>query len=140
MTEIDQVRARLETAGELSTLLRAAGEAFSLLLAACCNCEGRATELFAAFAFASAAAAEGRLIIASAPSWPNDLGSQISYGGSADGNPEQIADVLAGLAAVLGQRLSAAGRQAHGPGARAACQDAAAQAAQINQLLALDEP
>ena len=139
MPEIGQVRARLETARELTGLLGAAREAFSLLLAACCDCEERAAELSAAFAFASAAAAEGRLIIASAPSLPTDLGSQTSYGGRVDGDLEQIADGLAGLAAVLAERLSAAGRQAQGPGDYAACQDAAAQAAQIYELLALDE-
>ena len=40
MPEIDQVRARLETACELTGLLVAAGEAFSLLLAACCRLRG----------------------------------------------------------------------------------------------------
>ncbi len=139
MAEIDRMRARLETAGELTELLSAAWEAFSLLLAACCDCEERAAELFAAFAFASAAAAQGRLLIASAPSLPAGPGNPASYGGCAGADLEKTADGLAGLAGVLAARLSAEARPAHGLGDRAACQDAAAQATQIYELLALDE-
>jgi hypothetical protein len=139
MPEIDRMRARLQTAGELTELLPAAGEAFSLLLAACLECEERAAELSAAFAFASAAAAQGRLVIACAPSLPTGLGNQASYGGCVDLDLDKAADDLAGLAGVLRGRLSAAARQAHEPGDRAACQDAAAQAAQIYELPAPDD-
>ncbi len=138
MPEIDRMRVRLETAGELTGLLSAAGEAFSLLLTACCDCEERTAELSAAFAFASAVAAQGRLIIASAPSLPAGPGNPASYG-CADADLEKTADGLAGLAGVLAARLSAEARLAPGPGDRAACQDAAAQATQIYELLALDE-
>jgi hypothetical protein len=139
MPEIDRMRGRLETAGELTGLLSAAWEAFSLLLAACCDCEERAAELSAAFAFASAAAAQGRLVIASAPSLPAGPGSPASYCGCAGADLEKTADGLAGLAGVLSARLSAAARLAHGPGDRMACQDAATQAAQIYELLAPGE-
>ncbi len=139
MPQIDRMRTRLETGSELIELLSAAGEAFSLLLAACCDCEGRAVELSAAFAFASAASAQGRLVIASAPSLPACPGSPASYGGCAGADLEKTADSLAGLAGVLSARLSAAARLAPGPGDRVACQDAAAQAAQIYELLASGE-
>jgi hypothetical protein len=139
MPQIDRMRARLETGGELTELLSAAWEAFSLLLAACCDCEERAAELSAAFAFASAAAAQGRLLIASAPSLAAGPGNPASYGGCAEADLEKTADSLAGLAGVLAARLSAAARLAPGPGDRAACQDAAAQAAEVYELLAPDE-
>ena len=115
---------------------RAAWGAFSLLLAACCDCEERAAELSAAFAFASAAAAQGRLVLASAPSLPPDLGDPASYGGGAEADLDKTADGLASLAGVLAARMSAAARLARGPGDQAACQEAATQAAQIHELLA----
>ena len=139
MPEIDRMRARLETGGELTDVLSAAWGAFSLLLAACCDCEERAAELSAAFAFASAAAAQGRLVLASAPSLPADLGDPASDSGCAEADLEKTADGLAGLAGVLATRLSAAARLARGAGDQAACQEAAAQAAQIHELLARDE-
>jgi hypothetical protein len=139
MPEIDRMRARLETAGELTGLLCAAWDAFSLLLAACWDCEERAGELFAAFAFASAAAAQGRLVIASAPSRPDGPATQASDVSCAEPDLDKAADGLAGLAGVLGERLLAAARHAGDPGDRAACQDAAAQAAQIYELLVPDE-
>ena len=83
--------------------------AFSLLLAACCDCEGRAAELSAAFAFASAAAAK-----AAGPrlraSLPPDLGDPASYGGGAEADLDKTADGLASLAGVLAARMSAAAR------------------------------
>jgi hypothetical protein len=139
MPEIDRMRARLETSGQLTGLLSAAWEAFSLLLAACCDCEERSAELSAAFAFASAAAAQGRLILAAAPSPPAAPANPASNSGFAEADLEKTADGLAGLARVLATRLSAAARLAPGPGDQVACRDAAAQAAQIHELLAPDE-
>lgn len=139
MPEIDRMRARLETSGELADVLSAAGGAFGLLLTACCDCEERAAELSVAFAFASAAAAQGRLDIASAPSLPADLGDPARDSGHAEADLEKTADALVGLAGVLAARLAAAARLAQGAGDRAACQEAAAQAAQIHELLARDE-
>ena len=139
MPEIDRMRARLEAGGELTDVLSAAWGAFSLLLAACCDCEERAAELSAAFAFASAAAVQGRLALASAPSLPADLGNRASDSGCAEADLEKTADALAGLAGVLVTRMSAAAGLARGAGDQAACQEAVAQAAQIYELLARDE-
>jgi len=138
MEEIDSMRARLEAAGELTELLVAAADAFSLLLATCRVCEERASELFAAFAFASAAAAQGRLIIDSAPSLAASPGTEASLRGCAEPDLAKVADGLAGLAQVLGDRLSAAAQQGHDRGDREACQDAAAEAMRIYELLAPD--
>src|ERR1019366_1135521 len=132
MPEIDGMRARLETAGELTGLLTAAWDAFSLLLAACWDCEERAGELFAALAFASAAAAQGRLVIASAAPRPAGPGTEGGDGGCAEaggvGAVPALTSAGSGLTAcalALGGRLSAAPRHAGDPGDRAACQDAA---------------
>ena len=70
MQDIDGMRERVEAAGDLAGLLEAAWDGFGLLVAVCRECEERAGGLFAAFAFASAAAAQGRLIVAPAPSLP----------------------------------------------------------------------
>jgi hypothetical protein len=51
---------------------------------------------------------------------------------------EEIADALAGLAQVLGGRLSLATRGAHDPADQGACADAAREAGQIYQLLKRD--
>ena len=111
----------------------------SLLLAACYDGEERAAELSAAFAFASAAAAQGRLVLASAPSLPADVGDPASDSLRAEADVEKTADGLAGLAGVLATRMSAAARLARGTGDQAACQEAAAQATQIHELLTRDE-
>ena len=139
MPEIDRMRAWLEAGGELTDVLSAAWGTFSLLLTACCDCEERAAELSAAFAFASAAAAQGRLVLASAPSLPAHLGDPAGDSGCAEADLEKTADGLAGLAGVLASRMSAAALLARGGGDQAACQEAATQAAQIHEMLARDE-
>lgn len=140
MPEIDSTRARLEAAGDLSELLGVAWDTFSVLLAACQDCEDRSAELFAAFAFAAAAAAEGRLIIASAPSLSVGPGERPSHDASGEPDLEEFADSLAGLARRLGERLSLAAREARDPGDRDACELAAAEAARVGEVLARDRP
>jgi hypothetical protein len=140
MPEIENTQARLEAASDLPGLLAAAWDAFSLLLAACQDSEDRSTELFAAFAFAAAAAAEGRLAIDGAPSLPPTPGQNASGGASGEPDPDKLADALAGLADKLSQRLLSAAREAADPGDRDACQDAAAQAARVCEILAPDRP
>jgi hypothetical protein len=135
--EIDTMRVRVEAADGLAGMLAAAWEAFELLLVTCERYEDRRDEFFAAFAFASAAAAEGRNIIAVAPSMPGP-GARTSQAFLVPDDLEMIADALADLACVLGTRLSAAARHAHDVGDRAACRDAAGEAGRIRDLLAGD--
>jgi len=137
MTDIDTLLTRLESAGELGELLAVAWEAFGLLLAGCRDGERRSAELSAAFAFAAAVAAEGRLVIDSAPSLTGP-GARASDEGCVIADPETAADDLAGLARSLGVRLSSAARDARGDGDREACGEAAAKAARIGELLARD--
>jgi hypothetical protein len=136
--DIDGMHARVEAAGELGGLLEAAWDGFSLLLSACRGCEERAGGLFAAFAFASAAAAQGRLILASAPSLAAGYRGEASCEGSVNADLEEVADGLAGLAGLLAARLSSAARQAADPGDREACWEAGAEAARVRGLLARD--
>jgi hypothetical protein len=105
-------------AADLAELLGAAWDAFSVLLAGCQDAEDRSAELFAAFAFAAAAAVQGRLIIDSAPSLPAGLRVVTSGVAAVNADPEQIADDLAGLAEALSVRLSAAARAAGDGGDR----------------------
>jgi hypothetical protein len=121
-------------------LLAAAWDAFGLLLAACQDSEGRSAELFAAFAFAAAATAEGRLAIAGAPSLPTEPGQTASSGASSEPDLDKLADALAGLAGRLGERLLSAARESSDPGDREACKHAAAQAARACEILAPDWP
>jgi len=136
--DIDGMRARVEAAGDLGELLEAAWDGFSLLLSACRRCEERAGGLFAAFAFASAAAAQGRLILASAPSLPAGYRGEAGCEGSVNADLEEVADGLADLAGLLAARLSSAAGQAGDPGDRAACGQARAEASRVCGLLARD--
>jgi len=136
MREIDGIRSWLEAAAGLAELLEVAWDAFSLMLAACQECEGQSVELFAAFAFAASAAATGRRVLVAAPSLPPRQGNGTGHEAIVQHDVEEIGDGLAGLAHLLGVRLSAAVGQAPDPGDRRACQDAAAEAARICELLA----
>jgi hypothetical protein len=140
MPELENTQARLEAASDLPGLLAVAWDAFSLLLAACQDSEGRSAELLAAFAFAAAAAAEGRLIIAGAPSLPAALGEEANGAVGDEPDLDKLADALASLAGMLGERLSTAGRESTDPGDRDACERAAAQAARVREILAPDGP
>ena len=140
MQDVDGMRARVEAAGELAGLLAAAWDGFGLLVAGCRECEERAGGLFAAFAFAAAAAAQGRLVLASAPSLDAGSRGEAGCGGSVSADLEVVADGLAGLAGLLAARLSSAARQAGDPGDRDACGQAGAEAARVCGLLARDEP
>src|ERR1039457_6792435 len=103
------MRARMEAADLLAGTLAAGWEAFELLRETCEQCEDRGDELFAAFSFASAAAAEGRNILAGAPSLPPGQDAGTGGGLFVQDDLEEIADALAGLAAALSSRLVSAG-------------------------------
>jgi hypothetical protein len=138
MSEIEAIRQRLEAGGELPELLAVAWDAFGVLAAVCQECEDRSAALFAAFAFAAAAAAEGRFIIASAPSLPAGPGERASHVACSDPDLEKFTDSLASLARRLAERLSSAARQAPDPGDRDACELAASEAARVGEMLARD--
>jgi hypothetical protein len=140
MQEIEDIRARLEAAplaaDALAATLAAALDAFGVLLASCRDSEERSVELFAAFAFAAAAAAEGRHILLTTPSLPSAQGLVTSHAACVQADLEVTADALAGLAGTLSRHLSSAARRAQDPGDHAACCDAAREAARVHELLA----
>ena len=138
MTETDETLTRLDAAGGLPEVLAVAWDAFSVLQAGCRDGLGRSAELFAAFAFAAAAAAEGRLLLDSAPSLPAGQGAVTGAVPAVDADPGRLADDLAGLARALGARLGAAARDAGDGGDRDACGEAAVKAARVGELLARD--
>src|ERR1700728_4021801 len=102
MYEIEGLRERLETAAlsadGMTGTLGAAWEGFDLLLATCRACEDRSAELFAAFSFASAAAAQGRHLIWAAPSLALSSVAGTSRAASVMPDLEEVTDALAGLA------------------------------------------
>ena len=132
------MRRRLDAAGELADLLEAGWDAFSLLVAACQDCQDRSAELFAAFAFAAAAASAGLRALAVAPALPAGLSDGTGHGACVSPDLEAAADGLASLAQVLRDQLASAAVQAHDPSDRQACQESAAAAAQVCELLARD--
>jgi hypothetical protein len=137
MQEIEDIRGRLDAAPPVGDALVVALDAFGVLLAFASYGQDQSVELFPAFAFAAMAAAEGRNVVLTAPSLP-DQGQVTSRERFVSGDVEGIADALAGLAGVLSAHLSAAARHARDPGDRAACEGAAAQARQVHALLTRD--
>ena len=142
MDDIETIRSRLtaadQLAGDLPGVLDTAWEAFDLAQAVCLRCGEQATGLFAAFAFAAAAAAQGRQLITTAPSLPPTSGTVTGHVASVAADLDETADGLASLAGALTERLSLAASRADDPGDQAACADAARQARQIYELLAGD--
>jgi hypothetical protein len=135
MLEIGMMYKRLGVAADLAGALVAAWDCFAVVQETADGCADRAPELFAAFLFAAAAAAEGREAVGFAPSMPASPGPPT--GPIAPGHDAQeIAGQLAGLAAVLHSTLQTAALQAGAPDDRQACQHAAAQALLIGDLLA----
>jgi hypothetical protein len=134
--EIDTMRARVDAADELAGTLAAGRDAFELLRVLCEQCADRDAGLFAAFSFASAAATEGRNILAGAPSLPPGPDAGPGRQPFVTADIERIADGLAGLAAQLSSRLAAASGQARDAADQAACRDAAGEAGRVHELLA----
>lgn len=138
MQQIEDVRARLQAANGTAERLGAAWGAFTLLLDTCEAAASQSSGLFAAFAFAAAAASRGRLMLESAPSLPPGVGTHASHGTAVMHDLEQTARALAGLATALRDTLAQAAAEAVHAGDRAACQDAVAEAVQVAGLLSSD--
>ena len=133
MNRIEQARQRLEHAAGLAQVLDASWLAFDVMVAVCEQCQEGSRELFPAFAFAAAAAAEGRTLLASASSLPSGP-VPAARGDDAQAGLDQAADAVADLAEALHRRLARAGDGADA----AACAQAAFRAAHVRKLLALE--
>lgn len=124
----DTAAARIERALDAPALLAAAFDGFEYILLSLRAAEGQASVLLPAFVMSAAAAANGRDAIARASS--HSVSRQLAPAAAAD--PGEIADELAALGLLLATRLTEARITAD----QAACEDAAAQARRIHELLA----
>ena len=129
------IQARLIQTASLPQTLAAGFDAFEAIRMAARDCQDRVPELFAAFMTTADAAVDGREALTVAPSLPLDGGTELGAAVPGGADADQAADALAALAAVLRDRLTDAAALADTPGDRAACQEAAAAAGRICQLM-----
>lgn len=134
------IESRLEQAASLPEMLAAGFDAFEIVRIAARGCQDRAPELFAAFMTAADAAVDGREALTIAPSLPWATGGGPGDADVGGGDPVLVADALAALAGVLGDRLGQAAAGAKLPADQVACQEAAYAAARIRQLMTRGSP
>jgi len=127
---------RLRDAVGVAGVLAAGWEIFEFVAAAAAASAGQAADLYPAFTFARGSAVSGRNAIALAPSLPASIPAPPEGPAPTAAEADEIADVIAGLAVMLSERLREAARLAADPDDRAACEDAARDAARISELLA----
>jgi hypothetical protein len=138
VSETSTIESRLQRAASLSETLAAGFDAFEAIRIAARTHQDQLPALFPAFMTAADAEVDGREALTAAPSLPLDGGTIPAV--PAASTPQDAADALAALAAILSRRLAAAARNAVMPGDQEACQDAAAAADRISQLLARVDP
>src|SRR5690349_12200571 len=134
--QVDLLERRLRVTVGVADVLAAGWEIFEFAAAAAAVGAGQAADLYPAFTFARGSAVSGRNAIALAPSLPARIPAPAEGPAPSACEADEIADAIAGLAAVLSERLRQAARLARDPDDRAACQDAARAAARISELLA----
>lgn len=142
MNQIDTARDRLQQADGLAAVLDAAYCAFESMLSIVEAHEDPADDMFVPLVMAAASVADGRDVIALAPSLPpHRLHPEVPVG-----EPEAAAGVAVVARAVgrvseqLVVRLEDAARSAHDRGDRDACLAAARWAREVHALLAGNEP
>jgi hypothetical protein len=136
VNEIKLIRRRLADAGGLPAVLAAGWDIFELIAAIACASAGDSADMYPAFTFARGAAVSGRNAIAVAPCMPPLPGEAAHDPPEPAGDPYEIADAVAGLAAALCLRLRHEAGLAADPADRSACQNAASEAERIRRLLA----
>ena len=134
--QADLLERRLRDAVGVAGVLAAGWEIFEFAAAVAAVGADQAADLYPAFTFARGSAVSGRNAIALAPSLPAGLPALPENTVSPTGEADQVADALVALAAVLSERLRQAAGLAADPDDRAACEDAARDAARISELLA----
>jgi hypothetical protein len=134
--EISTAETRLRDATTVPGTLSASFDAFELIRLLARGNEDRVPELFAAFMMAADAAVDGREAVTIAPSLPAASGSHLPASPTAGADVGEIADAMAALGALLGDRLSRAVSMAAVPGDRTACEQAAEAAGRICELMA----
>jgi len=138
MHEIGGVESRLQQAATLPDMLAASFDAFEVIRLLARDNEDRVPALFAAFMTAADAAVDGREAVTTAPSLPSCGRSGIGTNPpiAADAGVGEIADGMAALAVLLSQRLGYAATLSIASSDQIACEEAAAAAGRICQLMA----
>ena len=134
--QVDLLERRLRDAIGVAGVLAVAWETFEFAATAAAVDADQAAYLYPAFTFARGSAVSGRKAIALAPSLPARIPAPREGLAPPTGEADQVADAIARLAAVLSERLREAAGLAADPDDRAACEDAARDAARISELLA----
>jgi hypothetical protein len=139
MPDRNSIEVRLQQTASLPHTLAAGFDAFEAIRAVARGYQDQTPALFPAFMSAADAAVDGREALTAAPSLPpGDV--EAGHVVPDDVHPAQAIDRLAALAAVLRSRLTQAAGAAEATADREACQDAAAAASRICDLLARGEP
>jgi hypothetical protein len=136
MHERSGVEVRLRQAATLPDTLAASFDAFEVIRFLARGNEDRVPGLFAAFMTAADAAVDGREAVTAAPSLPSGGGGGTGVLPVAPGaDVGEIADDMAALAVLLGERLGYAATLSTTPADLAACEEAAETAGRICQLM-----
>jgi hypothetical protein len=137
MTRIDAAQHRVQQATDLPAVLDAAYAAFEGMLSVLQPAQDPASNLFTAFVMAAASAANGRNALALAPSLPrHPLLTVPPEDQPGPGEPERVAEAVAGLSHLVAERLAqAAAASAPDTADQVACRHAAHSARDICGLL-----
>ena len=139
MPENHEIGARLGQAVILPEILAAGFDAFEAIRMAARDHQDRVPTLFAAFMTTANAAVDGREALTIAPSLPPAGQARPGQVLPEETGAGEAADALAVLAAALGERLRQAAVLAEVPGDQAACQQGAAAARRICELMTRGE-
>jgi len=139
MPQDHEIGTRLDQAASLAEILAAGFDAFEAIRIVARDHQDRVPELFAAFMTTANAAVDGREALTIAPSLSPASQARPGQILAAGTGTREAADALAALAAALGERLSQAAALAEVPGDQAACQQGAAAAWRICELMTRGE-
>jgi len=126
----------LRQAATLPDVLAASFDAFEVIRLLARASEDQVPALLAAFMTAADAAVDGREAVTAAPSLPSGGEGAGAPAAAADTDAWVIADGMAALAVLLGERLRHAAALSLTAGDRGACEAAAEAAGRICQLMA----
>ncbi len=135
MQDADDIEARLREVSSVPETLAASFDAFEVIRLAARAHEDQVPGLFAAFMTTADAAVTGREALTIAPSLGACSTAQVSAPGPGAA-VDVVTDALARLGALLSDRLACAAALAQAPADKAACEQAAAAARQIRDLMA----
>jgi hypothetical protein len=133
---LQEIEARLRMPLPVAETLAASMDAFEAVRALARANEDRVPELFAAFMIVADATIDGRDALLGAPSFPEDHLVALTVVSAPGAEIDEIADRLAALGEVLGERLASAAALARTPGDAPACIEAADAAWRIHDLMA----